>query len=339
MKPLLLLGLLALTACKNQTPILTFQKGVNLEGWLQYPPFEALSKEHLSELQEVQKQGFDFVRVPIDPGFFLDQDSISAFDSLKSLLDTAQQNNLKVILDFFPDEDTLKLPILKEENSFQVYLALLEKFSEWLKPFPEVALELMDEPFDPSRDDCEPSAFHWEDLQNQMLSAVRKGNQDLTVVLSGDCFSGMDALMNLTPLQDKRVVYTFHYFERPIFTQQGTDLYGFTEHLKNVPYPASSMNPDQLLKTVPEEQQSRVKERLEKYQGFGSETIQREFAEVAAWSKDHQVAVLLGAYGVHQNAPAQDRQQWLQDVQAAAEKHGFAHAVWAWNGDYRMPRP
>lgn len=335
MKPLwIALGFLLLAGCSPKPEALSLNRGVNLEGLLQYPPFEALDTERLQVLKEVKDAGFDFVRVPINPQFFMDDQSERATASLKLLLETASGQQLKVVLDVFPEEDTLKLPVLQQENAYPVYLAFLEKMASLLKGQSHVALEPMDEPHDPTRDDCEPSAFDWNGMQGEMLKAIRRGNPTITVVLSGLCYSGMEALQQLQKVNDAAVIYTFHYFERPIFTQQGTDLYPYTPNLKNVPYPASNLPTETLLKNLPPEQQERARDRLKRYEGFDKNTILQEFQQVSQWARDNGVQVMLGAYGVHRNAPSADRERWLGDVREVTESLKIPHAVWAWDGEY-----
>jgi endoglucanase len=338
------LGYISQNYAQTITVTIQLRRGVNLDAWLQYPPFAALDNSHWPELQAIAQAGFDHVRLPINPQFIIDQQLAGAFsDSLTLFLQKAKANQLKVLVALAP-EDELQLPVLQGGAALDVYLVALEKIAQSLaNSDPKaVALELMTQPFDPQRDDCEPSGFDWSGMQNKLLQAARRGAKHLTIVVSGLCYGHPDSLAYLKPLADANLLYSFQYFERNIFAKQGAAAFWLWKELSGIPYPAKSQTIKALLpallKRYPEKQRAQAQDKLERYgsSGFDAKVIAKELANAKAWADKNRVRLYLNAFGVRQSAPASDRAQWLGDVRSAAEKLALPWTVWSWQGEYGL---
>ncbi len=121
----------------------TMQHGLNLDIWTTWPRPERWDEEavlsnfpewrhdsNASNLQDIRKAGFDFVRMPIDPAIFLEDASDSRIkrliaETLKSV-DMLHEAGLKVIVDFHSiPSDVRKVgtnQILADKDLFGRYL-------------------------------------------------------------------------------------------------------------------------------------------------------------------------------------------------------------------------
>ncbi|MEZ4631666.1 MAG: cellulase family glycosylhydrolase [Deinococcales bacterium] len=322
---------------------LDLKRGINVDGILQYPPFESLTEADLDFFATISEAEFDFIRLLVNPKFFI-SDEIKAYDSLKLALQTAQDHDLKVIIALYLEDDDL-LNLLTKSHDQDVYQVFLGRLAAWLhqQKFTSIALELLDEAFDPSRDDCEASEFgvFWQNYLENLVKTIRRGYKNLPLVISGLCFSSPGALMGLEPLTDRQIYYSFHYFEPTLFTQQGTDLYWFWQALDSIPYPADMSLMDRLLELLNRfdaSKQAEAERKLRSYanSNFSSEQIFADFQELSDWAASHQVKLFLGAFGVNQRVHPSARQLWLDDVSHAAETLAIPWAVASWQGDYQL---
>jgi endoglucanase len=326
-----------------------------------FPPFVgpsyALTRD---ELQTLQHTGFDFIRLAVDPGPFLQFQG-----SQRDALDRILINRVKLILscglavlvdfhpsDMHPDFTAQALTAGPRTPLFQSYLRMLQRTAVQLGQLhsDRVALELMNEP--------PISAAAWQPMLEAAYAAARSGSRDLTLVLEGGNEASMPALMKMTTAPfatDPAVFYSFHYYEPYQFTHQGAS-WNPARYLADVPYPARARPLDDSLTAtaaaiaatdLSEPRKSLAYQdaqtRLEDYRtsGFDAETIAQDFAQIADWAKAHGVPagrILLGEFGARETALQRDgarereRAQWFHDVSRAAQTEGFGWAVWAYRG-------
>ena len=283
-----------------------WRRGVNLDGWLSAGPFVPLGAVRLSQLRQVRAAGFDFVRVPLDPALFISarpgaSEPSASFDRL--LLE-ARVRGLGVVVSLTPGDEP-KRQVLLGGLARDTYLVLLERLSARLAAarLPRALIEPMDEPVDPNRRDCAPSAFDWNAALTDFVAAVRRGAPGLTVLVSGVCYADVDSMKDLRPLSDHNVVYGFQYLDPLNFTQQGNQNNDDWKKLRGVRYTARD-----------------------------AATMRKAFVGAGGWARQYGLPVLVTAFAVHDTAPKSDRLRWLRDVRVLAEEQQFAWTVWSWQG-------
>jgi endoglucanase len=326
-----------------------------------YPPFQDVNDAQFSaELQTLRGSGFDFVRLAVDPGPFL-QFQGSRRDVLdRMLIDRVKlilASGLAVILDFHPSDmqpeyTAQELTAGATAPAFQTYLRLLERTAGLLGSLgsDKVALELMNEP------PVQPSA--WQPMLEATYAAARSHSANLPLVLEGGDEASTGALMAMRTTsfaEDPAVLFSFHYYEPYQFTHQGAS-WNAARYLADVPYPARARSLDDSLTAtaaliaqgnLAEPQKSLAYQdaqaRLEDYRasGFDAETIANDFAQIARWAHSQGIPnnrILLGEFGARETAlrlvgaRAAERAQWFHDVRTAAEANSFGWAVWAYRG-------
>jgi endoglucanase len=326
-----------------------------------YPPFSDVSDAQFSaELQTLRRTGFDFVRLAVDPGPFLQLQG-SRRDVLdRMLIDRVKlvlSSGLAVVVDFHPsdmqpDYTAQALTAGTTAPVFQAYLRLLERTAGLLGDLrsDRVALELMNEPL--------VRAGAWQPMLEAAYAAARSRSANLLLVLDGGDEASPGALMVMQTArfaQDPAALFSFHYYEPYQFTHQGAS-WNAARYLADVPYPARARPLDDSLNAtaaliarsdISEPQKALAYQdaqaRLNDYRasGFDAGTIANDFARIARWARAQGIPnsrLLLGEFGAretplqHGGARAAERAQWFHDIRAAAEANGFGWAVWAYRG-------
>jgi endoglucanase len=324
-----------------------------------FPPFVGSSYTlRPDELQALRRTGFDFVRLAVDPGPFLQFQGTRRAAVDRMLAERVQlilASGLGVIVDFHPsdmhpDYTAQALTAGLQTPLFQSYLQLLRDTAALLGQMrsKRVALELMNEP------PIAPGL--WQPMLEAAYAAARAGSPELPLILEGGDEASAAALMKMktTPfVADPAVRFAFHYYDTYQFTHQGA-AWNAARYLADVPYPARARPLDDCLTasaaaiatltlSAPEKSLAYqdAQTRLEDYRasGFDAGTITKSFARIADWARSQGIPperVMLGEFGARQTAlqlagaRARERTQWFHDVSQAAEASGFGWAVWAY---------
>lgn len=326
-----------------------------------FPPFSGVSDaQFAAELQAIRRTGFDFVRLAVDPGPFL-----QVHATRRDILDRLLVDRVKLILaaglavvvdfhpsDMHPDYTAQALTAGITAPAFHAYLGLLERTAGLLDALhsDKVALELMNEP------PLQPSA--WQPMLNAAYAAARGRSPDLILVLEGGNEASPAALVAMRIAafaNDPAVLFSFHYYEPYQFTHQGAS-WNPARYLADVPYPARARPLDDSLTAtaaliaasgLSELQKSLAYQdaqaRLEAYRasGFDADTIAQDFERIADWAHAQGIPnrrILLGEFGARETPlqlsgiHAAEHAQWFHDVSRAAEANRFGWSAWAYRG-------
>jgi len=328
-----------------------------------FPPFSSSDPSYaltLGELQTLRRTGFDFIRLAVDPGPFLQfqgarRDAIDGIlmDRVKLILAAG----LAVIVDFHPsdmhpDYTAQALTAGSSTPLYRSYLQLLARTASLLGQLHsrKVALELMNEP------PVQPYA--WQPMLEAAYAAARAQAPELPLVLEGGREASADALMTISAgswTQDRAVIFSFHYYDPYQFTHQGAS-WNAARYLADVPYPAAARPLDDSLHATAAaiaasdlssgQKTSAFRDaqaRLESYRRsqFGGQQIAMTFAQIAKWARSQGIPgnqIMLGEFGARKTAlqdsgpRAAERAQWFRDVREQAEMQGFNWCVFAYRG-------
>ena len=314
-------------------------------------------------------QGFDFIRLPIDPGPALaygpgsEQDRL--IDGMHALAKMALDAGLKVIVDLHPlprgDEVGGMESILG--NHFPDYVTLVGRIAARLSDLPSdrTAFEMLNEP----AFDCEGvyagAPPQWPDMQARLHAVARAAAPDLTLILTGACWGQAAALASLDPslIPDDNVLWTFHSYAPFTFTHQGAVwIEPPLKYMTGIPFPPSLMRPD-IIKDVTEASVSRMTEAegtadaaqitqtLRDYANTPESAISEEIIRAAAWADAHGIPrdrLLLGEFGaLHTPDEAPLPMEWyhafISAKRLAAEEAGIGWAIYNWSGDMGVAMP
>jgi endoglucanase len=330
------------------------------------PPYETPD----ALLRNVAAAGFDFVRLTVDPGPFLqftgaDRDALDR--QLIALVERLFGYGFCVIVDFHPNEQVAeyapeRLVRIADDPLFLAYVALVKRTAGLLAGLrtDRVALELLNEPqygWDAA------TAERWQHMLVELYQAARTAAPNLLVVVSGARGGDARGLMAIdpAPFAGGRVLFSFHYYQPYEFTHQGVKSNqpnGWPwRFISGLPYPARLGDPEAVWRRVeqnivadktldPGDRDRALREvrlRIARYfmSGFGRDDIAAEFDAVFGWAKEHGIdprSILLGEFGVtrtygpYRASDAASQEAWMRDVRSEAERRGFRWALWALSG-------
>ncbi|MCJ9729713.1 glycoside hydrolase family 5 protein [Bradyrhizobium sp. PRIMUS42] len=307
---------------------------------------------------ELRQQGFDFVRMAINPAVLLENPALRRgrfLDEIDREIQFYRSAGLRVIADLHfwrpANEVWTEQAIMGDGSSAagSAYRALVVEIADRLARYPQgdVALELLNEP--PTQD-C---GTGWIPLQQALVRAVRESTAKLPIIVTG-CGGQLDGLLALDrskiDLSDSNLIFTFHFYEPFLFTHQGA--YRLYLHIQGIPYPAADGSVeaavgltnaliDQLGLSIADavaEKASATKEILRYFaQAPGRDFVKSQFDKVSAWARANTIPpsrILLGEFAAI-NWRKTDRPdylaariRWDNDVRAAAAERGFAWAYW-----------
>ena len=355
---------------------IALRRGINLWPWFSltrehpaprtdydWPPFQLDRQVPTArDLAQLRRAGFDFVRIPVDPGPIVaaaPRERAILLDQVMAAVALALGRDFTVVLNLHANAAThhwtpAHLFGSEAAPGFLAYLALIAELARRLVRLgPErVALEPVNEPFQA----C--GAAEWERIQKRMLGAARSAAPGLTLVATGACGSmiaGLEPLKARALAAFEPLLFTFHFYEPYLFSHQGAKWMSepFYPALNAVPWPASRGSLETTLAAV----RARMAALGQPVSGRGAavyretERVLTEYfdarpdrpfiegylGQVRAWAQREGVAtgrILMGEFGavrtgagIAASAPA-DRARYVRDVRLSAEAQGFPWAFW-----------
>ncbi len=316
------------------------QRGINLSMW--YAQTSDHSAEHINthttpaDFALIKSLGFDHVRVSINPEPLIASKKLGSLrvDAIERLDQSVQQiqaAGLNVILDIHPEQDW-KDEMVKGDDGPQQFYNFWSTFAgHYASTDPEhVFFELMNEP---NLSDW----YRWEGIQAGAVNRVRKVAPQHTLILTAASWGSLDALLEMEPVRDENVIYTFHYYSPFWFTHQGAQ-WGTQDWvtLKGIPYPSTPENIQPFLGLEPDE---RARLSLQRY-GFDHWNAQRVGMEVdaaAEWAHKRGVPVYMGEFGAFKEfSKPEARDTWISDVRTAAEAKHIGWCMWDYQDNFGL---
>jgi len=372
-----LLGLLTTNerATATETPP-RFRRGINTWPWFSltkeypaprtdyaWPPFQdGRPVPTASDLQRLAAAGFDFIRIPVDPGPFLDAEG-NRFDtlltSLLAAVETALASGLNVIVNVQVNDATHfwnSQTLIASESApkFAEYRGLVIRIAGALRRYSSsrIALEPVNEPPQSCRSEI------WSSVQIALLTAARSTAADLTLIATGSCGSMVSGLESLDPRPLARLeplLFTFHFYEPYLFSHQGAPWMREPVYraLNQVPWPASAGSLERTLAAVrtrmaadtalsQSDKDAAYAITLRLMREYFEANPDRRFIDryldrISLWAKRNHLAVdriLMGEFGAlntigpYVAAQPEDRIRYVRDVRQSAEDRGFGWAFW-----------
>ena len=317
----------------------------------------------------LKDQGFDFIRLPTDPGPALaygpgsDQDRL--IDGMHAAARMGLDAGLKVIVDLHPLPRGEEIGGIESilGDQFPDYVALTGRIAARLSDLPagRTALELLNEP----SFDCEGvyagAPPKWPAMQAQLHAAARAAAPDLTIILTGACWSQANALASLDPklIPDDNVLWTFHSYAPYSYTHQGAS---WTEapvkYLRDLPYPPSLMTPEITARAIAEAEArmtaaegtadtEAIAKAVQDYAATPDSDVAYEISVAAQWADTHGIPrdrILMSEFGaLHTVDDVAQPMQWyhafLDAKRQAAEAAGMGWAVLSWSGGMGIAAP
>lgn len=272
--------------------------GVNVTDWFRFQPGVAaqtrLSTDahHLQnfigdeELVLMKQIGITSVRLPVSAHWLFGDQSGNNLGYVSNAIGKFESNGIKTILSMH-DADPRAIEKLAYADEYVTLWGKVVKGLAKKHDANTLALEPVNEPVY----DKNPRA--WNGLQRRLLEETRKYAKDHIFIAKPANWSRIEALPDLTPLCDPKVIYSVHCWDPHPFTHQGQD-WSKAEYEKvtNLPFE--------------EKEADAVKARLGK---------------AAAWAKKLNVPLMIGEYGAYpEKMQRGTRKAYLNTVLEAVNK-------------------
>ncbi|MEP6819425.1 MAG: cellulase family glycosylhydrolase [bacterium] len=312
--------------------------GINLSHW--FAQSADYSKAHLEshttaeDIALIKSLGFDHVRLTLEPAPLFNANDPSTLNAeylkyLDNALDLILAQGLAVIVDIHPSGE-FKAKLRSSEREIEAFGKFWRSLAQHLSTRdPErVFLEVINEPM-------EEDGYRWFGIQGKLISAIRSGAPQHTIIASGHRWSGIPELLFMLPYADRNIIYNFHFYEPMAFTHQGATWAGANlPFYKNIPYPSSPEKVSKVLETIQDEP---ARYNLLRYgeEGWNAARIDREIGVAAAWAAKYHVLLTCNEFGTYRPfAPPADRALWIRDMRNALEKYGIGWTMWDYAGGF-----
>ncbi len=289
----------------------------------------------------IKSMGFDHVRLGIEVAEFMEPDG-SLDPKFLPVLDKAiamfSGRGLAVKLDIHPKGDFKKeLRSATMQNLFAKFWADFATHLSSTDP-DLVFLEILNEP--------SFGGQSWWDVQDRLITVIRKAAPDHTIIANPGSYQRNEDFEGYVPHPDRNVIHAFHYYSPSPFTHQGALWMKDWYHpLRDIPWPLEKENLPAAMagldrsggNAAKAKKSEKVLSDLVNKNALGPGQVEKEFAEFAAWGKEHNRHMTLGEFGVSQeHAPFESIVRWTEAVRVAAEKHGFGWSVWDYAGTFAV---
>lgn len=331
----------ALAESPASTRSARLRHGINTSHWfaqvygkLGHTPEHFRTHTTAADIETIAELGFDHIRLSVDPAPTFDEKRpaeipAAYLEQLDRAIEMILAERLAVVVDIHPASPFKKR--LEADN------AAVDAFATWWRtlarhlaryPADALFLEILNEP-----EFADP--YRWMGVQARLAAAIREGAPDHTIIATGHEWSAVYRLVEIEPLRDPNVIYTFHFYEPHLFTHQGAT-WGSPEwpHVRDLVYPAS---PAAVAPAMARVEDAGAKGAVEEYgrRGWSAAVVAEEIAIAARWARKHGVPIVCNEFGVYRRfTPVESRLAWLRDVRTALEAHGIGWTMWDYAGGF-----
>jgi endoglucanase len=309
-----------------------FNKGVNLTGWFSSGsarsiPFYKYTKK---DLENIKSLGCDVIRLPINLHFMTSGQPDYKVDTmlyhyLDQVIAWTDELGLKLILDNHTIDGanvkTVEAPLIK----------IWPQMARHYKNAPaSVIYEILNEP-------NTFAASDWARIQSIVLDSIRSIDTLHTVIVTGADWGGIYGLTQLIPLKDKKLIYSFHFYDPFLFTHQAaTWASPSLGDLGNVPFPYNAARmpacPASLKGTWVEGSLNTS------YKTDGTVAkLKSTIDQAINFGKKYNVPIFCGELGVYiAKSPVADRDVWYKAVTGYLTEKSVPWTMWDYQGGFGL---
>ena len=317
-----------------------YQHGIDLGGWLsqcnhtqeRYDTF--ITKE---DLAVVKSWGLDHVRIPVDYNVVEDKEGNykeEGFERLQNVIDWCGEYGLNMILDlhktfgFSFDVGENEFGFFENEADQERFYRLWEQFAQRYGKYKDrLAFELLNEVTEKRFSD------EWNRISTVCIGRIRAFAPDIWILLGGYYNNSIEPLADLAWPVDDRIVYNFHCYEPLVFTHQGAAWVDGMDTGFRMPFECTY---GKYLEYSHE--QLKMYQELEKncFTGLDTEEsisvgyFERMVEEAVRISKERDVPLYCGEYGVIDCATPEDTLKWFKMITACFDKYNIGRAAWTY---------
>ena len=286
-----------------------FRKGVNLGGWFSQCDYSRDRLDHFiteKDLDVIAGWGLDHVRVPVDYNILEDgagRYSAEGFDRIHRVMEQCRERGLRVVLDLHKTAGFSFDSGEQEEGFFtspayqERFLRLWEELSGAFYDLERVAFEMLNEVTD------KEWSGTWNRIAGECIARIRKRAPKALILLGSYWNNSAEAVKDLDPPADDRVIYNFHCYEPLNFTHQGAHWVPNLDIDARVSFREAGITPDF-------------------FRGL--------FAEAVATARERGTGLYCGEYGVIDRATPEDTVLWFRAIHEVFEENQISRCAWSY---------
>ena len=303
-----------------------FRTGVNISYYENYWKKSTVLLDQYEKLLEkvelAQQIGFTTIRLPVsfDNYLIAGTNTIDPrlINELSKIYDYIAGHEMNLIITYHYGQLYKKADQTKESLRIaDMWAQLVKNFKG--KGYQNLYFGLYNEPRIPSD--------NWYFAKGKMMSVLRPLDQERYWIIGSTDYNGIDAFGHLRIIpNDKKIIYTFHFYQPYIFTHQGADWDPDKTYIRVLPYPH---NPAEM---PPLPARPMTKDMVYNYYHYNTKGnklfIAGRIQKVFDWLVEHQVPVICTETGVINNVPQQYRENNLSDATSVMTQFGIPVLVW-----------
>lgn len=313
-----------------------YEHGINLGGWLSQcdhtkDRYENFIKQ--ADIETISRWGMDHIRVPVDYDLVETADGAykeEGFGYLQRIIDWCGANGLNMVLDlhktygFSFDAGEKEAGFFDNEAYQERFYKLWEQFAGRFGKYADrVAFELLNEVTD--KEYCEK----WNEISARCIERVRAICPDVYILIGGYYNNSVEALKDLRPPVDDRIVYNFHCYEPVIFTHQGAYWIEGMDTSFRMPLATTYGTYVRNLKEQLGWDSASLKG-FDENAPFGTEFFDKWLDEAVRVAEERNVALYCGEYGVIDLASPEDALGWYRLICDSFDRHHIGRAAWSY---------
>lgn len=313
-----------------------YTAGVNLGGWLsQYQNYDHTHfKTFITEqdIQRIASWGMDHVRLPVDyPVLESDEQPFKYLESglayLDQCLEWCKKAGLSLIIDLhkaagYAFHDHAASTLFDDAQMQERFLAL------WV----EIAHRYQDEgdhlTFELLNEIVLPNSLPWNALAQRAVQAIRNIDAQRIIIIGGNHYNSVSGLAELDLFNDRRIVYTFHFYEPMVVTHQKAPwVASLDAYETHVEFPGIAPNLDGFLFLHPE-----YNHELNQYVGIrlDKDYLRSKLIPALEFRQRSGQPLYCGEYGVIDRASAATRLNWHRDFIDLLQEYHIERACWSY---------
>jgi aryl-phospho-beta-D-glucosidase BglC (GH1 family) len=343
---LLIILIAALFTCKRSKTTINpststdpLAKGINLSNWFNNysDPSQYGNRFTSSALQLIKTSGFTYVRIPVGPAILFNSSNPSQLNPANlSFVDSAVSHSinagLAVTLNLHPTQNDID-SLLSHDATFVNKLAAYWKaIATYFKKYSSGKLffEVYNEPHASAAGITAQSFAWWAPVQEKMIQAIREATAEHYIIAGGEGWNSINGLLQLTPNNDPKIIYNFHFYDPFLFTHQGATWTGWQPAMdaRNVPYPSS---PAAVAPLIAGSSNTGLNDALQWYgsQRYNIDSLDKWIKRAYDWGQSNHVKIIVNEFGSYKPySPRQSRLNWIHDVRTTFEKYKIGWAMW-----------
>ncbi len=327
---------------------LTLERGITIDRQIRSIPPASNRDFDQNDVKLIKSMGFEFVKLVINPAFFKSGDNLNLSNMwyFDKIVNWVVNEKLPVVVCIHPEDD-FKTKYLCDKTEFETLLGFYEHFAVYMTQRwnpDQLAFQLMTEP---SKASSNPYDWnYWDKLQHQIWETVRQKMSAYTLILSGDMSGKIEGVYDITPVNDKNVMYSFTFYEPHLFTFQGGPWQpDGIPYLKNLPYPSSRESLkaiDDCLNDVPEQFKYNTQKEIERYveEKWNHEHLQTRIERLAEWNRyygDGKLKIWCAEFGCYQGGvKPKDRIKYIEDMRSIFDAENIGWTYWSYNETFSV---